>query len=148
MPNAFYIKRKDVFLGRELKFGETGNLKLVRLVKKGKGLWKRPVHEYLEVSGKIEELNSPLEHFSHNNIASFVKKLNFYTSINAEYLYKNREKASFFSIFFYPVGKFLKNYFWKLGFLDGAHGFIHAVLMSFHSFLTRAKLFFLTNKKQ
>lgn len=39
----------------------------------------------------------------------------------------------------YPPAKFVKNYLLYLGFLDGTAGFIHASLMSFHSFLVRAK---------
>ncbi|MFN4212849.1 MAG: hypothetical protein ACK4FL_02720, partial [Microgenomates group bacterium] len=46
-----------------------------------------------------------------------------------------------FEIIFYPLGKFILNYFIYLGFLDGPAGFAYAFLMSFHSFLVRAKLY-------
>ena len=42
-----------------------------------------------------------------------------------------------------PPAKFIQNYFFRLGFLDGTAGFVQAILMSFHSFLVRAKLFML-----
>ncbi len=35
--NGFYVKRKDIFLGRELNYGETGNTKLLRLSKRNSG---------------------------------------------------------------------------------------------------------------
>ena len=44
------------------------------------------------------------------------------------------------SILLFPAGKFIQNYFFKRGFLDGTAGFIHAALMSLHSFLVRGKL--------
>ena len=42
---GFYLKRRDYFFGRELKHGETGNLKLLRLARRKAGKWKRAVHE-------------------------------------------------------------------------------------------------------
>ncbi|MBI4226081.1 hypothetical protein HY612_03115 [Candidatus Roizmanbacteria bacterium] len=50
------------------------------------------------------------------------------------------ESASVWKIIFFPLAKFILNYFIKLGFLDGPAGFTYAFLMSFHSFLVRAKL--------
>ena len=44
--DGYFIKRKDFFLGKALNFGETGNIKLLRLGKKSAGSWKRKVHEY------------------------------------------------------------------------------------------------------
>ena len=43
--NGNYFKREDIFLGKKLKHGETGSVKLLRLAKKDKGTWKRKVHE-------------------------------------------------------------------------------------------------------
>ena len=39
------------------------------------------------------------------------------------------------------------NYFIKFGFLDGLQGLVFAIMMSFHSFLVRGKLWLLINKK-
>jgi len=63
-------------------------------------------------------------------------------------LFENNRKANFFAIIFYPMGKFLSNYFIKQGFRDGGEGFVHATLMSFHSFLVRGKLFLIWQRKQ
>ena len=43
--SAYYIPRLDTFLGHELRHGETGHAKFIRLAKKDFGLWQRPVHE-------------------------------------------------------------------------------------------------------
>ena len=39
----------------------------------------------------------------------------------------------------FPSGKFIHNYIFRLGFLDGMEGFIHAGMMSGHSFLVRGE---------
>ena len=40
-----------------------------------------------------------------------------------------------------PPAHFLKNYIFRLGFLDGLQGFLIAYIMSFHSFLAWSKMF-------
>lgn len=145
---AYSVKREDVFLGRKLRFGETGNIALTRLMQKSQGHWQRPVHETWQGnSPRKQQLKGTLEHYPADNLAEFIDKLNHYTTLNAEYLKSQGITASFWQIAFYPLAKFIVNYFFKLGFLDGTHGFVHAMLMSLHSFLTRSKLWLLTRRR-
>lgn len=145
--NGFFVKRKDYFYGRELRHGETAHVTLLRLAKKDAGKWIRPVHEVWDVNGPTHTLTYPLLHYPHPDVAQFISEINTYTTINASYLNSIGEKSSLFHIVAYPAGKFFQNYFMKLGFLDGTAGFVIAMLMSFHSFLTRAKLYMLTVKR-
>ncbi len=138
---GFYMRREDFFLGRWLKHGETARVKLLRLAKKGAGKWEGKVHEEWKIAGKVGILNKPLLHYPHPTIGEFLKEVNTYSSIRAEALYRQQEKSGFFSILFYPKAKFCQNYFGRLGFLDGMPGLIMALVMSFHSFLVRAKLY-------
>jgi len=141
---GYFIKRNDIFFGRKLRFGETNNVLLLRLARKHAGIWKRPVHEYWDVQGATGKLRNPLIHTSHTDVAQFIKKINNYTTINAEYLFINNVRANALMIIFYPLAKFLWNYIFLLGFLDGTPGAVMAIMMSFHSFLTRAKLYMLS----
>ena len=138
---GYFIKRTDVFLGRELRYGETAHVKLLRLAKKDAGVWVRPVHEYWDVEGPTETLDNPLIHESHTNVAQFIDEINTYSTINAAYLRKQGVTSTVFAIIAYPTAKFIQNYFFRLGFLDGTRGCMMAIMMSFHSFLTRAKLY-------
>lgn len=135
--------RQDFFLGKKLSFGETANSSFVRLIKRGKGRWKGAVHEVLVVDGKIKTAKNRIFHYSHKNISEFLLKINFYTTIRAKELKENGRKTNFLQIVFNPAGKFLVNYFFRFGLLDGMPGLILALGMSFHSFLVRAKLFLL-----
>jgi len=141
--NGYFLKRDDIFLGKKLQYGETKNVQLLRLAKRNSGKWSRPIHEFWDVKGKTETLTNPLVHNAHPNVAQFIADINRYTSINAQYLYKNGERSNLFTIIAYPKVKFIQNYIIRLGFLDGTAGFIMAAMMSFHSFLTRAKLYLL-----
>ncbi len=140
--NGFLLSRHDIFFAKRLHFGETGQIRLLRLGRKGKGKWKREVHEKWEIEGRIMAISAPLEHYPHPTIKEFVHDLNFYTSIDAAYMYfKDGIRFSYFRVVANPLGKFLHNFFLKLGFLDGRAGFIIAVMMSLHSLLVRVKLY-------
>ena len=141
--NGFYLKRQDFFGGRALRYGETANVRLLRLGRRGKGKFKRKVHETWEVKGKIEELKNPLLHYPHQTLSDFIDHVNFHSTLHAEALKKEGVKSSLWRIVFYPKAKFIQNYIFRLGFLDGTPGIIVALMMSFHSFLARAKLYFL-----
>lgn len=151
IPNSeyggFLIPRIDHMWGRKLKHGETGNIKLLRLFNKQKGDLKGVVHETWETRSKVGFLTSPIQHFPHPTISEFLREINFYTDLRAKELYDQGKKVSWISIILYTKGKFIVNYFMKLGFKDGMPGLVHAMLMAFHSFLVRGKLWLLWQKK-
>jgi len=145
--NGFYLKRQDFFGGRALKYGETANVRLLRLGRKGKGEWQREVHEVWGIDGQVKELKNPILHYPHQTLSDFIDHVNFHSTLHAEALRKEGVKPSLWRIYFNPKAKFIKNYIFRLGFLDGTQGIIVALMMSFHSFLARAKLYFLYQKK-
>lgn len=140
---GFYIRRTDVIWSKKLRFGETGNIMILRLARKGSSQWVGKVHEVLRVKGKIGQLRNPIFHYPHQDVASFLKEINFYTDIRAKELFDKKVKVNFWSIIIHPLGKFLFNYAARLGFLDGMPGFVFAIFMTFHSFLVRGKLWLL-----
>jgi glycosyltransferase involved in cell wall biosynthesis len=140
---GYFLKRSDIFFGRELNHGETGGIKFIRLARKNAGRWSRPVHETWDIQGSAGKLNNPILHYPHPTISGFLEDINRYSTLNAEYFYSQGVRANLFQIICYPAGKFILNYIFKLGFLDGTGGAIVAIMMSLHSFLTRAKLYFL-----
>lgn len=145
--NGYFIKRDDYFHGKLLKYGETADVKLLRLGKKEKGAWKGKVHEIWEITDEKGELTHPLQHFSHLTINTFLREINFYTDIRAKELFEKKVKVGWHHIIIYPLGKFMQNYIIKRGFLDGVEGAVMAICMSFHSFLVRGKLWQLWDQK-
>ncbi|OGG09142.1 hypothetical protein A2154_03745 [Candidatus Gottesmanbacteria bacterium RBG_16_43_7] len=140
---AYRLKRTDFIFGRLLKHGETGNIFLIRLAKKNAGLWISPVHETWEIKGTVGRLKSPLMHYPHPTISQFLSDINEYSTLRARDLFSRREKSSYFTVLISPAAKLIQNYFMKLGFMDGIAGLMHALIMSFHSFLVRGKLYLL-----
>jgi len=145
---GYYISRKDFLFGRELRYGETAHVKLLRLAKKGAGKWIRAVHETWNVKAEgVASLTTPLLHYPHSTVSKFLGQINRYTTINARVFYNEGKRVSVWQIIAYPIAKFIQNYIIRLGFLDGVAGFVVAMMMSFHSFLTRGKLWELQQKK-
>lgn len=146
--SAFYIRRIDNVWGKLLLHGETGNAKFIRLAKKDAGKWNGKVHEKWIVKGSVVGLASPIIHYPIKDLSDFLRKINFYTDLRAQELKEKGVRVSWVSIIAYPKGKFILNYFLRRGFLDGTNGFVHAILMSFHSFLVRGKLWLLWQQNE
>lgn len=141
----FAFKRDYFFLGRKLQHGETGNFYTTRLFKKTHGHFVNKVHEIWHSSLSTINANPTIQHL-HPSLYDFLRKINFYTDLRAQELFLKKTPANLPQIIFYPLGKFIYNYFFKLGFLDSTQGIILALSMSMHSFLVRAKLWHLYNQ--
>ncbi len=144
--NGFYLKRTDFLFGKELKHGETARVKLLRLAQKGAGKWQRQVDETWEITGKTEVLKNPLLHYPHPTLTSFLKSINYKSTLNAQVFYEEGKRTRPWD-WLKPKAKFFQNWILRLGFLDGMEGLIMALMMSFHSFLVRSKLYLLWKKE-
>lgn len=131
----YSFKRQDWFLGKKLKFGETASVQLVRLVQPGTGHWQGKVHEEFVSRLLLRLLPQRILHRRQISLSEFLDRLNWYSSLRAE----ESTRFTLFELIFYPWVKFVKNYFWRLGFFDGLPGLAMAFFMSFHSLAVRIK---------
>ncbi len=145
--DGYKIKRTDVMWGKKIRYGEQGNTWITRLFRTKKGRYQGKIHEKVRVDGVIGKVNNEIIHYPHQSIKDFLKELNFYSTIRANELKEAGIKSNGFLILAYTMGKFIKNYFFLLGILDGVRGLILATIMSMHSFLSRGKLWLLWKKR-
>jgi hypothetical protein len=124
---GFYIKRKIIFLGKEI-----GEDKVLRLAKKDAGRWERKIHEAWKVKGKVGTLKNYIIHNTASDLHSYIEKMNNYSDIHARENLKEGKKVNLFRMIFYPKAKFIQN-------VLAGRGFVFSMLMSFHSFLGWAK---------
>ncbi len=146
--SGYLITRKDNWLGKTLHESEWGNIKLLRLAQRKKGLWQRSVHEKWVVRGKIKSLTHPLIHTSHEDVASFIDQIAFHSRLHAKENTYKYKRVSLFIVIFYPVGKFVKNWLLRKGYKDGTRGFLYAMFMSLHSFLAWSHIYIQQNEKK
>ena len=137
VKSAFFTgaiaRRSDIFYLKQLRYGEAGNIALLRLGKKNHITFNRPVHEEASIDGPISTLDINILHHSHLSIEEFLQKVMLYAQLEAKHRHAQGAKLFIPTMLFFPIGKFLLNYIGKLGFLDGWQGFIYAFLMSLHS---------------
>jgi glycosyltransferase involved in cell wall biosynthesis len=121
--NGFVIKRKIVFLGREI-----GEDHVLRLARRDFGRWVRKVHETWEVRGRIGTLNGYIIHNTASGLYDYIEKMNKYSSIHAAENIREGKYSNIFKMIFYPKLKFIQN-------ILAGRGFVFSMLQSFHSFL-------------
>lgn len=152
---GFWIRRRNLFLGRWLRHGGFWPDLKLRLFRKGSGRFEdRAVHEDIAFEGKAGRLNgvlSALVHHSYPTLSEYVEHMNRYSSLGAEMVVakKNaRVRFSVINIVLRPLATFIYNYFFRLGFLDGREGLLlhlyHAVYVSWKY----AKAWELANKSK
>ncbi|MFN4212850.1 MAG: glycosyltransferase family 2 protein, partial [Microgenomates group bacterium] len=96
---AFYIKRRDFWWGRELRYGEimkVRNKGLIRLVRKGSGRWVGKVHEKFEIGNsklKTRSFKNYINHYPHQTVKEFLKEINFYSTLRAKELFNQGKKT-------------------------------------------------------
>lgn len=135
--SSYFLSRLDLVFHDLQKHGEIGQTKIIRLAQKNAGLFIRPVHEFWQVKGGVGSLESPLYHLKDDFVSGFIGRMNDYGSLDAKILTQEGKPFSFFRLLFYPKAKFLRNYFWLHGFLDGYSGLFQAYLMAVQSLTVR-----------
>lgn len=134
---AFFIPRKNYFLGKPLMHGGVYPDGVIRLVRKGKARFPaKSVHEQMDVDGEIAWLFNDLEHHDSPTFNKYLARMNRYTDLHAEELMeKNVPSNPLFLIhysFFKPFFVFLNLYLRHLGILDGMRGFIWSLFSALH----------------
>lgn len=142
---GFRFRRCNRFLGRDLRHGEGYPDWSLRLFDRRAGRWSEdPVHEKVDVRGRIDDLDGDLRHESAESLESYVAKQNRYSTLAAEDARARGKRTSALQIALSPLTRFVKFYFLRLGFLDGLPGLVHIAIGCYASFLKHAKLHELT----
>lgn len=126
---AYRVKRRNFFLGREIKHGGWGgeNDHPVRLFRREHRYNASRVHEHVEVSG-AGELDGALLHYTYTSLDQYFEKFNRYSRWWADQHYQNGRRGTAAAVLFKPPARFVKMFILKGGFRDGAHGLILACL--------------------
>tara|TARA_R110002072_G_scaffold1989_5_gene16622 strand:- start:77379 stop:78143 length:765 start_codon:yes stop_codon:yes gene_type:complete len=115
----------------------------LRLIRKGKAKWMgvNP-HDILKLNNGENgiSINGDILHYSYPTISSHIEQTNKFTTIAARASYDKGVRSGFFKIVTRPLLKFLRDYFFKLGILDGRYGFIICSINSLSALLKYSKI--------
>lgn len=138
----FEISRLTNYCGSWIKHcGWYPDIKL-RFFNRTSTQWQGIIHETLIPSEnkKAFRLQGDLLHYSYYTIEDHIRQINKFTDIAALSLFQSGKKAKLLKLIYSPVVKFARDYFFKLGMLDGYAGLQISVLSSYATFLKYAKL--------
>jgi glycosyltransferase involved in cell wall biosynthesis len=135
--NAWWLKRKNFFLGVFLKKGGQYPDPVIRLFRSGKAsLPMRSVHEQMNVDGTTATLKGHLLHYSNPTFAEYLRKWNTYTSFTAQQWFDQARTVSVAGGFRYsvfePIKTFFSLYIRHRGYVDGLAGLVFAIMSALH----------------
>ena len=144
---AYFVKRDFYFMGKRIKYSGLQNDYVVRFFNKNHCKYNANlVHETLEVVGKSENLKNTLPHHTYKSIDDYTSKAHRYSALQAEMLYKKGKKPNYYHFLFRPFYRFLNQFIFRLGFLDGKEGFVLAYISAFSVFKRYVNLWLLYRK--
>lgn len=163
---GFWLNYERWFLGRELKHGDEF-LKLA-LFRVGAGEYERieesswsgldmEIHEHPVLEGSMGEIKAPIEHNEYRGLQHYIAKHNEYASWEAaRYLQlmeagieseawqdltpRQQKKYRHIAKWWAAPVYFIRGYFLKKGFLDGAVGFHFALMKTIYFYQIRLKI--------
>lgn len=163
--NGMVMKFKIAFMGKFLKHGGMYPYYNLTIFKYGKGRYEnRAMGEHVILSeGKTIDLSNDCLHYDFKSLDAWINKHNWYATrevndyiavrtigqIDSNELYHEAKKASKLRDgLYYRLPKFLRaklyfiyRFYFKLGFLDGKAGYVHAFLQAYwFRFLVDAKI--------
>ena len=147
---AIEFKFKNFLGNKWLRFGEWGDDKHIRLFNRMKIKWNdADVHESLLLPDdvKVISVQGYVLHKTAANFSEYQNKMENYAALNAEKYFKQQKRSGSLKMFFSAAFSFIKNYFFKLGFLDGTTGYHCARINARYTFLKYKKLNELWNKR-
>jgi glycosyltransferase involved in cell wall biosynthesis len=127
---AYGIHFLNYFGATPIQYGEWSGDYHTRLFNKKNVLWNdAAVHEELLFKNKpiLKKLSGYIHHQTVKDRTELQFKLDKYAKLNARHYFVKKKKNGTLKKVFSPVFNFIKNYFFKLGFLDGKAGYIVAI---------------------
>ncbi|WP_300373774.1 glycosyltransferase family 2 protein [Methyloprofundus sp.] len=125
---GFEIPRLSSYCGKSMKHGGWWPDRVLRLFQRSNGHFTAAlVHEKIIITGKLGQLSEPLLHETYVNLEEVVSKVNTYSSLGAQELYKKGKTSSLSSAILRGLWTFIRTYIIKSAFLDGPQGLMLAI---------------------
>lgn len=143
MNGVYEIPYLHNYYGKFVRHGLQSNDKKMRLWNKQDFIWDdKHVHESLQVPDgfTITRLKGFMLHYSYTSLDHHIAKSNRYSTEGAAQLYRKGKKNYWWKIWISPAFTFINAYFFRLGLLDGWHGFVIAKMEATTTFMKYAKL--------
>ena len=146
--DAYSFPRRSSYCGQVISHSGWSPDRVTRLFRRGSASFSDDlVHEKLLTSGRVGELNGPVEHESYRNLEDVLHKANHYSSAGAAGLHRHGRQGSLGQAVAHGSWAFVRTYFFRLGFLDGRLGFVLATSIAHETYFRYLKLWLLNRER-
>lgn len=142
--DIYWVYFRTLFFGRTLRHGEPGQQQIIRLMRSTCRYERMRVHEQLDLTGQrvggIDSRSAVMMHDSFRSLAAYHQKLMTYAALSAADKFEQGNTVTFLDLWLRPLVYLLKNYVFRLGFLDGLSGYIYHRMQADYVFTKYARL--------
>ncbi len=138
--DGYIAHRRNFYLGRWILHGGWVPDYEIRIFRKSKGAFEGALHANVKMKGKTGELKNYYYHYNYRDIADQIDTINRYSKTAAEDMMREGKRFSYIDLLLRPPIRFIKEYIFKRGLLDGTAGLVIAVSTMYYVFAKYAKL--------
>lgn len=147
---GYEFNRLNNYCGKWLRFAWYPDRKL-RLWDRTKGHWggTNPHDKVIMATGETQRLKGDILHYAYYSVDEHLQQLTKFARIAAKAKFKKNKKVNFLiHVVLNPWFKFVRKYFFNLGFLDGYYGLIFSIMSAYLNFTKYAILWGLNRKQK
>ncbi len=132
---AYTIKRRVYFLGKQIRFSGWQHDRVVRLVRTGSARYpNRRVHADMVTRGPAPVLRHPMEHYMAETLDEYIPRIMKYSIWGAAQGWKEGRRSGVAEVFGRSVWRFFRTYVVQGGVFDGMHGLVFCMLQAFGTY--------------
>lgn len=146
--DGYAVSRFNHYCGKWMRFSGWYERK-IRLWDRRKAQWGgTDPHDFIFIpSRKVKKLRGDLLHYAYLTVDEHMKQNFKFAEIAARAKYKKGIKPNFVvNVIFSPLFRFVRSYFFQLGFLDGYYGFVFCAVSASLTFFKYLRLYEYTRK--
>jgi hypothetical protein len=137
---AYSMARRANYLGEWIRYSGWYPDRKVRLYRRDVAHFSGTLHESLEVTGVVGELDGDLLHYAYRTAEEHEHKVQHYTKLAAWQLFRAGRRSWRGMMIFAPPWTLVRTYFLQQGFRDGTRGWKIACMSARYTFLKYKKL--------
>jgi glycosyltransferase involved in cell wall biosynthesis len=141
--DGYSVNRLNNYCGTWIRHGAWYPDVKLRLWDSRKGKWAgtNPHDRFEMIEGSsVKHIPGNILHYSYQRVEEHRKKSDYFSTIAANAYFEKGKSGSGIKVMVNPVFRFLRDYIFKLGFLDGKYGFTIARITAHEVYLKYKKL--------
>lgn len=130
--DAYWINRRNHFMGKEVKYSGWQGDRVIRFFKRDTCSYEyKEVHAEVITEGTIGKLKNKISHFTYKDMDHFLAKMDKYAVWSAKDHLESTPVVTPFHRWIKPAARFFKHFILQGGFLDGKVGYTISKVMAY-----------------